>query len=69
MLLTAHKWQANGQRLKAALETEIAKLSESFEPEQLKLETETLKPTRTDIDVQEVALLWLPYDERGDRAW
>jgi len=61
--------QSDIEQLNADLEAEIAKLSGSFEPDQLKLETETLKPTRSDVDVQEIALLWLPYDERGDRAW
>jgi hypothetical protein len=61
--------QGDIEQLNAEIEAEIAKLSESFAPDQLKLETETLKPTRTDVEVQEIALLWLPHDERGDRAW
>jgi hypothetical protein len=61
--------QADIEQLNQALEADIARIAQSFEPDQLKLETETLKPTRTNIDVRTVALLWLPYDSRGDRAW
>jgi hypothetical protein len=30
---------------------------------------ESLKHTNTDVKVTLVALLWLPYDERGNPAW
>jgi len=61
--------QADIAQLNTELEAEIDRLSQSFESDRLALETETLKPTRTNIDVQTVALLWLPYDSHGDRAW
>ncbi len=51
------------------LEAGIAKLTESYDPAALVLETESIKPTKTDIKVQTVALLWLPCDARGERAW
>ena len=55
--------------LKEELEADIAALSEQFDPQALALETETLKPTRTNVEVDEIALLWLPYDAQGGRAW
>ncbi|HEY1122973.1 MAG TPA: DUF87 domain-containing protein [Haloferula sp.] len=51
------------------LQAEIAKLSQAYDPAALTLETETLKPAKTNVKVDSVSLLWLPYDERGDRAW
>lgn len=55
--------------LQAGLETEISKIAESFDPASLALETESIKPTRSDVKVQKVALLWLPFDARGEQAW
>jgi Helicase HerA, central domain len=54
---------------KTELEAEIARISQSHDPATLALETESIKPTRTDVKVDRVALLWLPFDQRGDRAW
>ncbi len=51
------------------LEAEIMKISDSMDPATLPLETETLSPTRTNVKVLQTALLWLPFDDRGDRAW
>jgi hypothetical protein len=57
----------------AAIEAEvtagIAALAESFDPQSLAIETEAIKPTRTDVKVGTVGLLWLPCDARGERAW
>lgn len=57
----------------AAIETElqagIDRLAASFDPAALALETESLKPAKTDVKVRRVALLWLPCDARGERAW
>ncbi|BCX48366.1 ATP-binding protein [Haloferula helveola] len=55
--------------MKAELEEDVRKLSEEFDPQSLELETEVLKPTRANVEVDEVALLWLPYDEQGGKAW
>ncbi len=55
--------------LEKQLEAEIAGISRSYDTDALALETETLKPTRTNVSVETVALLWLPYDDRGERAW
>jgi hypothetical protein len=55
--------------LKADFDREVAELTEAFAPQSLDLDTETLKPTRANTKVDTIALLWLPYDERGERAW
>jgi hypothetical protein len=55
--------------IEAELATEVANITGSYEPTALTLETEAIKPTRTDVKVATVALLWLPFDSRGDRAW
>lgn len=57
------------ETIKADLESGIAKLTESYDPAAIPLETESIKPTKTDVKVQTVALLWLPCDARGDKAW
>jgi hypothetical protein len=51
------------------MEEEISKISGSYDPSALALESESIKPTKTDVKVGKVALLWLPYDSRGDEAW
>jgi hypothetical protein len=55
--------------IQAELEAGIQKLTESFDPSTLTLETESIKPSKTDVKVQSVALLWLPCDGRGEKAW
>lgn len=55
--------------LEAQLQGEIAALTGAHDPAALVLETETLKPTKTNVTVDSVSLLWLPYDSRGERAW
>lgn len=57
------------QTLQAEMEQEILKISASYDPAALVLETESIKPTKTDVKVGRVALLWLPYDGRGEQAW
>jgi hypothetical protein len=57
------------QTLQAEMEEEISKISGSYDPAALVLETESIKPTKTDVKVGKVALLWLPYGSRGDEAW
>ena len=61
--------QQQMQELNQQLEAEIASLSQSYDPAALVIETESLKPTKTNVSVESVALLWLPYDARGERAW
>jgi hypothetical protein len=55
--------------IQAELDAGVAKLNESYDVASLPLETESIKPTRTDVKVQSVALLWLPVDGRGEKAW
>lgn len=57
------------ETIRKDLEDGIAKLTESNDAATLPLETETLKPTKTDVKVQTVALVWLPFDARGEKAW
>jgi hypothetical protein len=56
------------EALNQSLEAELEQLRDSFEPGALVLETVSVKPNRTDINVQAVGLLWIPFDSRGDRA-
>jgi Helicase HerA, central domain len=46
--------------IKSSLEQEIAKMTESYDSSALVLETESLKPTKTNVEVKCAALLWLP---------
>ncbi len=55
--------------LQKELEAESARLAESYDSANLPVETESLKPARIDVKVETVALLWLPFDSRGERAW
>ncbi|NQX00558.1 ATP-binding protein [bacterium] len=57
------------EAIQAELEAGIAKLTETFDPTALPLETESIKPTKSDVKVETVALLWLPCDGRGEKAW
>ena len=52
--------QQRMQELNAALESEIAKLQERFDPESIGLEEIQLQPKKTDISVTRVALVWQP---------
>ena len=52
--------------LQSALEAEVAQISAAYDPSALTLETESLKPTKSDVKVDTVALLWLPFDASGD---
>jgi len=47
------------QAIEAGLEEEIARIAAEHDPANLKLETETLRPTRTNVKVDQVALLWV----------
>jgi len=44
--------------IRKALENDLAEIGKSYDPSSLTLEKETLKPTRTDVVVERVALLW-----------
>ncbi len=60
---------AEMEAVNAELEAGIAKLTESYDPATLALETESIKPAKTDVKVMQVALLWLPFDVQGTKAW
>ena len=47
------------ETLRAEMEEEVRRLAEEHDVSNLKLETETLKPSRSDVKVGQVALLWL----------
>lgn len=55
--------------LEAELREEIEELEAKYDPAQAELETLTVKPYKKDIAVEMVALLWLPFDERGKPVW
>lgn len=57
------------ESIQAELVEGINKLMDSFDPALLPIETEVIKPKKTDIKVQTIALLWLPFDGRGESAW
>lgn len=61
--------QAEMKTLQDALEADIAKLAETYDPAALTLQTEPIKPAKSDIQVTTTALLWLPFDTRGGQAW
>ncbi len=60
---------AEMEATQAALEADVSELTASYEPNALVLETESLKPAKSDVEVKTVALLWLPCDGRGEPAW
>ncbi len=60
---------ADIEALQAELQAGIEKISAAYDPAALSLETESLKPAKSDAKVKQVALLWLPVDARGERAW
>lgn len=57
------------KEIERELETEVKKISASFDPQSLELEAEALRPTRANVIVDRVALLWLPFTNSGHPAW
>jgi hypothetical protein len=55
--------------LQEELKAEIDALAERYDPELLELETVTVRPRRTDVEVQAVRLAWAPTDRGGEPAW
>jgi hypothetical protein len=47
------------ETMRAEAEKEIQRISEQYDSANLKLESETLKPTKTNVKVEQVALLWM----------
>jgi hypothetical protein len=46
--------------IQAETEAEAEKIADSFDPTSIALESEPLKPTKTNVKVDQIALLWLP---------
>ncbi len=57
------------QQIERDAEEEIAKIRESLDPQSIPLQTENLRPTRANVRIDRVALLWLPFTGHGERAW
>lgn len=57
------------EALRKELEDEAVRITESYDSGALVLETESIKATKTNVKVDQVALLWLPYDSQGGKAW
>jgi hypothetical protein len=55
--------------LQQQAEAEVVPITANFDPAAVKLQTLTLKPAKTDVKFTVFALLWLPFDERGNPAW
>jgi hypothetical protein len=51
--------QEEVESIRKALEKEVEEIGRTFDPLTLALEKETLKPTRTDVKVVRVGLLWM----------
>lgn len=54
--------------LNAEVEEEIARIQDALDPDLMDLKEEEIKPRKSDIDVERVVLVWLPYsvDRHGD---
>jgi len=55
--------------MRRELEEDQDKIVEKYDTANLELELVTIKPYKKDIDVDRVALLWLPFDDRGEAAF
>ena len=51
--------QEEVEAIRKALERDVEEIGRTFDPFTLPLEKETLKPTRTDVRVERVGLLWM----------
>ena len=56
------------EALTAELEEAIETLKDAYDPDAVELDTTTLKPRRTDIDVKLVTIAWAPMRD-GEPAW
>ena len=54
--------------LDVEVESEVQRIQDKFDLDLLELKEEELKPRKSDISVERVVLIWLPYttDEHGD---
>jgi hypothetical protein len=58
-----------GEPWEAELRAEVDVLAARSDPNKLDLETISGKPDRKDLEIELIALLRLPMDERGEQAW
>jgi len=56
-------------RVEQEMEDALASIEDAFDPQSIVLETEILRPTRANVRVARVALLWLPFTSSGHPAW
>jgi hypothetical protein len=61
--------RSRGERWKAELREVVEGLAERDDPNKVDLETISVKPYRKGLEIELVALLRLPIDERGEQAW
>jgi hypothetical protein len=52
--------------MEAEFDVALTAVANEFDPATIDLETIELKPRRTDIDVETVALAWLPCEQGAD---
>jgi uncharacterized membrane protein YqjE len=57
------------EKIEADLDEELERIRESYKADTLTLRTESVKPTRAGVRVDEVALMWLPFDSEKKPAW
>jgi hypothetical protein len=50
-------------------ELEAEELEEKFDVNSPRLDTESIKSDKKDIDVKSVSLVWLPYDQDDKPVW
>jgi hypothetical protein len=52
--------QARIAEMNAELEGEIARIEADFDPASIRIETAPVRPKKTDIEVEDLALVWCP---------
>ncbi len=57
------------KELEDELAKEIEELEDKLSASNTALESEALKPYKKDIQINEIALIWLPFDERDEPLW
>jgi hypothetical protein len=65
---TVETYQQQLEDLNSEFEAEAEALANKIDPTTEELETVTIRPKKTDISVQLVALVWVPYRD-GEPAW
>jgi hypothetical protein len=70
---TAAAVKQQAEELDARMREEVAELEARLDPAAEQLETISVRPKKTDIDVRPVSLIWAPYWEAAgaqpQRAW